>query len=95
MQVELNKNPGNIRIYHTHVFCVRSGPNQKYSPKYAWERLSPSSMRKVKGRTLESEYFKAKSNNDRTQFSPIVRLRLITSIHKTRNIYVESRKENI
>ena len=41
---------GNIRIYRPQIFCVRSGINQSYSLEYSWERLSPSSNWKVKGR---------------------------------------------
>ena len=45
------KTSGNIGIYLPRVFCVRSGVNQSYSLEYGWERLSPSSTWKVKGRT--------------------------------------------
>ena len=43
IQVGLIKTDGNISIYRTLVFRVRSGPNQAYSPEYGWEFLSPSS----------------------------------------------------
>ena len=53
--VRVIKNGGNISKYHTRVFHFRSGPNQYYYTEYYWEHISPSSTRKVKGRTLESE----------------------------------------
>ena len=46
---------GNLGIYGPCVFHVRSGPNQSYSTECDWEILSPSSTRKVEGRTLESK----------------------------------------
>ena len=45
----------NTGIYSTHVFCVRYGPNQSYSTKCDWERLSLSYTENVKGRTVESK----------------------------------------
>ena len=40
IRVGVIKTAGNIRIYFPVVFCVRSGPNQFYSPEYGWECLS-------------------------------------------------------
>ena len=33
----------NIDIYHPHVFRVRAGPSQSYSPECDWEIFSPYS----------------------------------------------------
>ena len=49
--VRVIKTAGNTRIQRPHVFHVRSGPNQLYSPEYGWDFLSPCSTRKLKGRT--------------------------------------------
>ena len=55
IQVRVIKIASNIRMYRYCVFCVRSGHNQLCFAEFYWERLSPSSTRKVKGRTSESE----------------------------------------
>ena len=68
IRVRVIKTTGNIGIYCPRVFRVRSGPNQSYYTEYDWEHLSPYSTRKVKGRTLESEYFKGIKNKDPDSF---------------------------
>ena len=45
--------PGILGRHRPRLFRVRSGINQSCSPEHDWERLSPSSMWKVKGRTSE------------------------------------------
>ena len=45
---------GNIGIYRLCVFHVRSESKKLYDLECDWERLSTSSMRKVKGRTFVS-----------------------------------------
>ena len=56
---------------------MRYGPNQKYSLEYGWESFSLSSTKKVRGRTFQSKSLKEISN--RTQFSQVIRMRLIRS----------------
>ena len=48
--------PLGILVYHRpQVICVRSGLIQIYELEHDWERLSPSSTWKVKGRTSKSK----------------------------------------
>ena len=53
--IGLIKTVRNIRIVLPSVFRMRSCPNQSYYSECDRERLSPSSTRKLKGRTLESK----------------------------------------